>query len=145
MRERAIDYQAISQKADRGFQLEAPSLERLYIDSALAMTDQLVKLNTIQGSERFEILVESNSREGLLALWLNEILQLFENNKFLPRQIYFSQFNGTKIKATLMGETYNPIKHGHVTKLKSIQTEKLKLGTLNNGENTFFARVLLEG
>ncbi|NBX76423.1 MAG: archease [Proteobacteria bacterium] len=144
MRERAIDYQSINQKADRGFQLEAPSLERLYIDSALAMTDQQVKLTTIQGGERFEVLVESNTREELLALWLNEILQLFENNKFLPRQIYFSQFNGTKIKATLMGETYNPIKHGHITKLKSILPENLKLGTLNQGDNIFFAQVLLD-
>jgi len=144
MPERAIDYQPINQKADRGFQVEAPSLERLYIDSALAMTDQLVKLATIKSNERFEILVESNSKEALLALWLNEILQLFEQKKFLPRQIYFSQFNGTKIKATLMGESYNPIQHGHVAKLKAIQPENLKLGILSQGENTFFARVLLD-
>lgn len=143
MPERSIDYQAVNQKRDRGFQLEAPSLERLYIDSALAMTDQLVKLSTIQSIERFEVIVESASREGLLALWLNEILQLLEKNKFLPRQIYFSQFNGTKIKATLMGEKHNPIRHGHIIKLKTIEPEHLKLEILGQGQNPFYARVFL--
>ncbi|MFM8268635.1 MAG: archease [Pseudomonadota bacterium] len=143
MRERVIGYESINQKADRGFHLESPSLERLYIDSALAMTDQVVKLTTLQSIDRCEILVESNSREVLLALWLNEILNLFEQKRFLPKQIYFSQFNGKQIKATLIGDTYNPIKHGHVRKLKTIQPEHLKLGSTTQGDNTFFARVLL--
>ncbi|NBT58271.1 archease [bacterium] len=145
MPERAIDYQSINQKKDRGFQLEAPSLERLYIDSALAMTDQLVKLNLIQGSNRFEISVESNSRETLLTLWLNEVLNLFEKNKFLPKQIYFTRFNGSKIQATLIGEIYNPIKHGHVTKLNPVELNQLQLGSLSQSNNGFFVRVFLNG
>lgn len=143
MPERAIDYQSINQKKDRGFQLEAPSLERLYIDSALAMTDQLVRLSMIQGVDRFEVSVESQTKETLLVLWLNAVLNLFENKKFLPKQIYFNRFNGSMIQATLIGESYNPIKHGHITKVKAIETSDLQLGTLSQSNNSFFVRVFL--
>ena len=48
MPERVVTYQIINQKLDTGFLLTAPSLQRLYIDGALALTDFLVQLDRVK-------------------------------------------------------------------------------------------------
>ncbi|NDC22935.1 MAG: archease [Proteobacteria bacterium] len=144
MPERIISYQSLDHKADMGFHLQAPSLERLYIDSALALTDLSVKLERINSIDKHDVLVEADSKESLLIKWLNEVLFLFERHKFLPKRIVFTRFDGKSIKATLIGETYDPIRHGHVSEVKAVTHHQLEMGTLPNGENNFYAKVFLD-
>lgn len=141
MAEKCLEYQSLKHHPQSGFQIQAPSLERLYIDSALALTDQLVKLNLLENAEKFKVNVESDTREGLMLLWLNQVLTLFDEKRFLAKRIYFSRFDGTRIEATLMGEIYNPIRHGHTDGLKLLQSEQLQLGLVENGEQQFFVRI----
>jgi len=143
MPERTLSYETLNQKLDKGFHIKAPSWERLYIDSALAMTDQLAKLSTIESKERFSIKVTSESPSSLLVAWLNHVWELFENNKFLTKRIYFSSFNGKTIEATLLGEIYDPIRHGHITHLDRISEKDTQMGSLQSGDSGFFAKVFL--
>jgi len=144
MPERTISYESLEHKADMGFRVQAPSLERLYIDSALALTDVLVKLNRIEARDKHQVLVEADSKESLLIKWLNEVLFLFERHKFLAKRIVFTRFDGTKLSATLIGETYDPIRHGHVSEVKAVTHHQLEIGTLSGSDNNFYARVFLD-
>lgn len=144
MPERKLEYQQLEHKADTGFLVTAPSLERLYIDAGLSLTDQLVKLDLIEPSEKHTINVNAETREQLMVKWLSEILFLFERHQFIAKRIVFNQFDGKKITATLWGETYQPIKHGHVSEIKAVTYHQLELGDKSQPEPHFYARIFLD-
>src|SRR5262245_45978111 len=123
MAERKIQYQALDHKTP-GFVVTAPSWERLYIDAGLSLTDMMVRLDRLDTQERHSLLIMGNSKEELMAVWLSELLALFKNQKFLARRIVFNEFDGKKIKATLWGETYQPVKHGHVSDVKPVSEKQ---------------------
>ena len=143
MPERKIKYETLDHKADTGFLIKAPSLERLYIDSALALTDLLVKLERIQDIDKRQISIEAENRESLMVRWLNEILYLFDQQKYLCRRIVFDSFDGKKIKATLWGETYNAPKHGSISEIKAVTYHQLEVAEGTHPESHFYARIFL--
>lgn len=144
MPERAIEYQILEHKADTGFLVKAPSLQRLYIDAGLALTDLRVKLDRIAEKEKQIVSVAGETREALLVAWLNEVLFLFERHSFLVRRIVFDVFDGKKIKATLWGESYDPLRHGSLSEIKAVTYHQLKLGDVAQPEPHFFAQVFLD-
>jgi len=141
MAERKIAYEPLRQSANGGFMVKAPSLERLYIDSALALTDHLASLDLLQDSIRQTVSVSGSTREKLMANWLNEILALFQNEKFLCKRIVFNSFDGKKISSTIFGDIYVPTKHGHVRNIKAMTTEQLILGEIEDADLHFFAKI----
>lgn len=141
MPERALDYQHLPNRSQSGFKIDAPSLERLYIDAALALTDQWVKIRNIEATEKFNISAESPSKEILMLQWLNQVLSLFVEKRFLTKRIYFNRFNGIKIEATLMGEFYQPIRHGHIETPVQLEAKQIKLGLGASGESFFFVEI----
>lgn len=145
MPERRIEYQQVSHKSDTGYLVTAPSLERLYIDAALALTDQMVKLDLIDTSERRTLSASADNRTALMAKWLSEVLALFDKEKILCRRIVFNQFDGKRIGATVFGQKYDPVRHGHVAELKAVTHEQLQMGDKPEPEPHFFARIFLEG
>ncbi|NBX67944.1 MAG: archease [Proteobacteria bacterium] len=144
MPERKLSYQPLDHKSDTGFSIEAPSLQRLYIDAASALTDLMVKLDLIEENEKRTISVEAPNKEQLLVKWLNEILFLFEKDKFLSKKIVFDFFDGKKITASLFGEFYQPVRHGHVSEIKAVTFHQLELGMRSEPEHSFFAKVFLD-
>jgi SHS2 domain-containing protein len=144
MPERKIEYRQLEHKADIGFLVTAPSWERLYIDAGLALTDLMVKLDTIKEQTKHNLSVSADNREALMVRWLNELLFLFEKHKFLCRRIVFTKFDGQKIEASAHGETYEPARHGHVSEIKAATYHQLKLGDVAGTESSFFAQVYLD-
>ena len=144
MPERKLEYQTLEHKADTGIMVTAPSLERLYIDSALALTDLMVKLDSVKDSEKRCVRVEAETRDSLMVRWLTEILFLFEKERFLSHRIVFTRFDGKSIEATLWGDRYDPIRHGHVSEIKAVTYHQLELGDRPQPEPHFFARIFLD-
>ncbi len=144
MPERKIEYQQLNQKADIGLQISAPSLERLYIDAALALTDLRVKLDTIKEESRKSLVVQADGKDKLLTAWLGALLDLFAAEKFLPKRILFTRFDGKKIEATLRGETHVPVRHGTAGGFKKVSAKDLEVGEKAVPEPHFYARVFFE-
>ncbi len=143
MAERKVAYQTFQHQADSGFVVTAPSLERLYIDAALSLTDQLSRLERIECRDRKTIQISGESREDLMRCWLNEVLQLFERDQFLSHRIVFNQFDGKRLQATLWGELYQPLRHGHVIQPKAVDSHQIEMGDKEIPEPHFFAKVRL--
>lgn len=143
MPELKISYEVLEHKSDTGFLVKAPSLERLYINAALSLTDMMVKLDLIKEKDRHSLSISADDKESLMVRWLNEILFLFESQKFIAHRILFTQFDGKKITATLWGETYQPLKHGGVSEIKSATFHQLEVGE-SASEPSFFAKVFLD-
>lgn len=141
MPERKLEYENLKHKADAGFLLKAPSLERLYIDSALAMIDQLVTLDRVKDTEKRTLNVKGTSKETLMVAWLNEILAFFTAEKFLPKRITFQKFDGKEIQATFFGDKYDPLRHGSPALFKPVSPNQVQLGELHDQDLHFFAKV----
>jgi len=144
MPERKITYEVLEHTADTGFLVKAPSWERLYIDAALALTDTMVKLDTIADKETRHLSIKADNKESLMVKWLNEILFVFERDKFLAHRIVFDSFDGKSISATLSGEGYAPTKHGSVSEIKAVTYHQLELGDKTEPEPHFYAKVFLD-
>ena len=142
MPERRIEYQTVQQTADSGFVITAPSLQRLYIDAALSLTDQMVQLDLLGTPEKRTLSVSAENRTALMAKWLTEILTLFQKDKILCKRIVFNTFDGKSITATIFGEPYQPVKHGSVPEFK-VNEGQLQIGDQQNPEPQFFAKIFL--
>jgi len=144
MPERKITYEILEHTSDSGFIIRAPSWERLYIDAALALTDILVKLDCLEEKEKKTVNTQADNPESLMVKWLNEVLFLFEQYKFLSKRIIFDQFDGKKIGATLWGDNYNPTRHGHISEIKAVTYHQLELGESLTAEPQFYAKIFLD-
>lgn len=135
-------YQRLEHIADTGFYVTAPSLERLYVNAALSLTDHFVPVGKLTSALSKKVSVEAENRERLLVNWLNEILFLFEKEKFLAGRIVCDFFDGKSLKATLWGESYDKIRHGKVSEIKAVTYHQLEIGS--TPDNQFFARIFLD-
>ncbi len=141
MAERALSYESINNQKHCGFIVTAPSMQRLYIDSALAMTDLLVDLDLIKEIEKRTVTATGATRETLMVAFLNELSKLFESEKFLAHRIVFDTFDGKQISASLHGEKYDHIRHGFASDIKSIHEKVVEMGESKIEANQFFAKV----
>jgi SHS2 domain-containing protein len=74
----------------------------------------------------------------------DQFSELFERHKFISRRIIFNQFDTKRISSTLSGETYNSMRHGHVSEIKAITYHQFELGEKNLPEPHFYARIFLD-
>ena len=72
------------------------------------------------------------------------MLFLFEKEKFLAKRIVFNHFDGKKIIASLFGQTYQPVRHGHVSEIKAVTYHQLELGMKSVPEHLFYAKIFLD-
>lgn len=144
MPERQLAYQSIENKKHLGFIVTAPSWQRLYIDTALAMTDQLVDQDLIHERDKKIISVKENNPENLMVTWLNAVLTLFETEKFLAKRIVFNEFDGKKISSILFGEKYDPIRHAHANDIKVAYEKVVEMGDSPTEADHFFAKITIK-
>ena len=141
MAERKVTYQRLD-GASSGFTLKAPTLERLFIDAGLALTDSWTKQDFIADLERRAIALRAANFQTLLVLWLNELIRLAAQEKFLAKRIVFEKFDGTTLTAALFGELHSPPKHGHLTPPAAIQPNNVLIEMQTDGFNHFALRVV---
>ena len=141
MPERKIAYDRISIQKDVGLLLTAPSYERLFIDTALASTDFRFPLELIETAEQKRIEVKAKSLAELMAIWLQAVFALSQQDKFLPKRIVFEKFDGTSIKASLHGEKHNALKHGGNDSVTAVVCEGIRLGEAKLPESGFTVQV----
>ena len=144
MKTPTIDYAPIRHQADFGFRLEAPSLQRLYVHAALALTDMRAPLRTIQEKEKRTVELEGESHKDLMVRWLNGILNLYKDEKFLCCNIVFTVFDGKKIVATCWGEPQDSIRHGSFSPIKSVNEDKSEMGESSEADFHFYAKIFLQ-
>ncbi len=98
--------------AEIGFEVEADSLEDLFKDSALAVTELAVKLNGIKNKEEKTIEIESNSLENLLFDWISELIYLKDAEGLLLKdyKIEIDKKNNN-LRAECKGDKIDRVNH----------------------------------
>ncbi len=109
------EYRYGEHTADVLIQAYGCTLEEAFINAAIALGDLTYYTQRVEPREAREVVVEYDDLEGLLFKWIDELLYLFDAEKFaISRKIQLAirRDDGCRIKATLHGEPYSQEKHG---------------------------------
>ncbi|MGC8994777.1 MAG: archease [Pyrobaculum sp.] len=109
------DYRYGEHTADVLVQAFGCTLEEAFKNAAVALADLTYYSQRVEPRESRSVVVEYDDLEGLLFKWIDELLYLFDAEKFaLSRKIELNMDRGEKyvIRATVYGEQYDIEKHG---------------------------------
>jgi len=110
------DYRYGEHTADVLIQAFGCTLEEAFVNAAIALGDLTYFTERVEPRDVKKVFVEYDDLEGLLFKWIDEILYLFDAEKFaISRKIdlkLVKKEEGYYIEALLYGEPYNQEKHG---------------------------------
>ena len=112
-------YRIIEHTADIGIEVLAPTCSDIFVQSALALFDLMLGIDSIgKGLER-PIKVEGDNVEELLVAWLNDLLYIYAVDG-----VIFSGFTDVRLEdgsfsATGLGETFAPERHCVASEIKA--------------------------
>ncbi|ADC66672.1 protein of unknown function DUF101 [Ferroglobus placidus DSM 10642] len=131
-------YRFVEHTADIAFEVEAESLEELFIDAANAFYEAFCNRDLVKEEEERRLELEEEDVEHLLYSWLNEILFLFDAEHFAAKRVEVSVENNS-LKARLIGGKITP----EAVKLepKAITMHKFRV---ERKDGKFYAFVIID-
>jgi len=128
--------------ADAGLIITGDSLEELFADAAIGMTEITADLVNIDESREMPVEIEADSLEQLFFDWLSEIVYLRDADGFLFKSCDLKIDIGkhAKLKGRLFGDSIDPGRHILKVDVKAVTLYRLKIEKINNhwrGEAVF--------
>lgn len=116
--------------ADAGIEVEADSLEELFLDSAKGMFFLMTEKKEIGEKIEREVNVESHDLDFLLFQWLSELLYISETEKVIFGGFKIMELKENSIKAKCLGER---LSQGCIKRLiKAVTLHNLHIVRHNN-------------
>ncbi len=101
----------------------APTLEEAFSRVGEAVSNLMTDVSKVNRREKIEVTVEGMDLYNLLLRWVEEILYYFDSQQLLFSEVKVHEIKcdsrGCKLKATLIGEKYNPHVHESRTHVKA--------------------------
>jgi SHS2 domain-containing protein len=119
-------YEVIDISGDVGLRVQGINLKELFANAAFGMSELITDTVRIPESEQKEVNLESDTTEGLLVLWLNELIFLFDTYDFTGRK-FNVMLRGTTLTAKISGGFFNPAVNEKRLLLKAATYHKLSL------------------
>lgn len=129
--------------ADVGFQVEAQSLEDLFLGAMRGLLEVMFARPPIEGSRRKRLRLEAPDLETLLVRFLNELIYLVQTKGFVPgrgRLKIERTGEGVALSATLWGEGFRE-EFGFLGEVKSATFHGL---AVRQEDGRWRARVILD-
>ncbi len=101
-------YRFVDHTADIAFEIEADSVEELFVDAANAFYDAFCDRSLVEGSEERKLKIQEEDLEHLLFSWLNEILFLFDAEHFAAKEVEVDVRGEKELEAKLVGGKITP-------------------------------------
>ncbi len=102
--------EVLSHTADMGLLITARTLKEAFVASALAVSSPLVQGKIWRRSRRM-IELKKPDRESLLVNFLNEIIFLFDTQRFTIGEVRIFKLGRKSLKAELLGERFSQKRH----------------------------------
>ena len=139
-----MTYRLIEHTADTGLEVEAESLDELFVEALRGMTDCITELEQVAPKTRRRIGVRAADLGQLLVEWLSEVVYVFEVEDLLSSQaeveIQESEA-GFELEATVAGEPFDPDRHPVKIAIKAVTYHQLAVEQTANG---WRARVIFD-
>ena len=135
----------IDHTADVGFELAAPSLERLFDEARQALLMTMFERPPDSGEDQGSVRLSAPDLETLLVRWINELVFFVQDEGFVPTgsdlRIREGSQKGFFLKAHLVGALLNLGGHGWQGEIKSATFHGLDV---RRGREGWQARVILD-
>jgi len=104
-------YEPVEHTADIGLRVWAPSVEGLFTQAALGLFSFLVDVEHVRVREARRIDLEAADIEEALVAWLQELLYLFDVQRFVPAGIDVEAVTPKEVHAVVRGEPLDRRRH----------------------------------
>ena len=125
-----MTYRTLDHTADLAIEVTAGSLDELFAESILAMTDCITRLDRVVAEESHQVSLAAPDLDQLLVGLLNEVVYLHETEALvLSREASLSVSetdSGWSIAGTLSGEEFDLDRHGLKTLIKAVDVSPVE-------------------
>lgn len=120
-------FEVLDISGDVGLKAFGESKDEAFINAAVGMYSLITNLDAVEEKKSIDVSVESNSPDGLLVSWLNELIFHFDAYGFIGKRVEMRHFSGNEITATIKGEEFDPGRHEGKLLIKAATYHRLKL------------------
>ena len=131
------DFEILDISGDVGIRAFGKDIEDAFVHAALGMFSLITSLKTIAEEKTIDVTVESDSLDGLLVSWLNELIFYFDTYGFIGKKITIHELihraaqpvslQACKLKATIIGEEFDSQRHEGKLLIKAATYHKLSV------------------
>jgi SHS2 domain-containing protein len=126
-------FEVLDISGDVGLKAFGESKDGAFINAAVGMYSLITNLDAVEEKKSIDVSVESNSPDGLLVSWLNELIFHFDAYGFIGKRVEISHFSENEIRATIKGEEFDPGRHEGKLLIKAATYHRLKLEKKGDG------------
>ena len=134
-------FEILEHPSDLGIEARGATMAEAFRNAARGLMSVIAGSSKIESNEERVISLVALDRENLLVRWLTEILFLYDAEKYLTADAKIDLFNNTSLKATVLGQKYDPSIHELTLDIKAITYHKLKVEKL---DDIWTARVFVD-
>jgi SHS2 domain-containing protein len=148
-------FEILDISGDVGIKAYGESLKDAFINAAIGMYSLITDLDTVKEEKVIDVSVETDSMEGLLVSWLNELIFHFDAYGFIGKKIVITEFTpsltlpprgggsgggeaeqlasqqANRLKASIYGEDFDPDRHERKLLVKAATYHQLKVEKKN--------------
>ncbi|MGQ4892283.1 MAG: archease [Candidatus Njordarchaeia archaeon] len=124
------NYDVIDHTADIGIKAVGESLEEAFINAAKGMFDLIAPEDNVEPVEKKTFTIEEEDVIMLFKRWLEELLYLFDAERFLPSKYdlkILKSEKAYKLVAEVYGEEYKQDKHGSGMEIKAVTYHMMEI------------------
>jgi SHS2 domain-containing protein len=126
-------FRPMSHTADAAFKLWGETVADIFVQGAQALYGLMTDRRRLQARQVMEIEVEALDQEALLVDWLNQLLYLYDTKSFLAREVEILEISTTRLRARLLGEELDPLRHILKTGVKAATYHHLAINRSDDG------------
>lgn len=130
-----MQYDVLDISGDIGIKAYGKSCEDTFVNAGLGMYSLITDIDSVVGSQEMEVEVRSDSKEGLLVAFLNELIFQFDTYGFIGRKIEVMAFSiqpSAYIKAKVYGEEFEVGRHEQRLLIKAATYHNIKVERIND-------------
>ena len=142
------NFEILDISGDVGLKAYGKNLKEAFVNAAIGMYSLITDLEMVKEQKVIGVSSESDSIEGLLVSWLNELIFHFDAYGFIGKKIVMTEFPSSLtlpprgggpggeeaygLKVSLSGEDFDPEKHESKLLIKAATYHRLKVQKTNH-------------
>ena len=126
-------YEFFEHTADIGLRVTGNTLTELFIHAANGLVAIVTDESVIEAKETRPIALTAVSVEGLLRVWLTELIVWFDAECFVPASYELKYINETKLQGAIRGERFNPSRHAAGVEVKGVTYHQFRVERTDGG------------
>ncbi|MBL7092787.1 archease [candidate division KSB1 bacterium] len=120
-------YEQLEHVGDIRIKVFGDTIEGLFINAGFALFDIMVTGEKIKNEFAETVVVSGIDREELIVNWLAELNYLFITESKIFNRFEIEQLTDTELRATVLGEKFNPHFHEIKNEIKAVTFHDLEI------------------